>query len=192
MAEKNSSQQVQVMQHLTQAAVGWLLGCSPRSVRDYGDLTRAPDGSYNARDVLLWSSKRVPLPKLDDGEYEKIIVLADQISCDEQAIDAMLRTIDDLTAVHGEAVLMVLFGRIVDRWREQARLFRDLETDEDYRRQSEEIHRRFKTDESAKKSLRIVTVCETCKKIRTGKQWKKGEPPPGFAVTYDLCPECER
>jgi hypothetical protein len=188
----NSSKQVEVMKKLTQASAAWLAGISPRSLRDAADLVRAPNGTYSGRDVVAWCAKRVPLPKLDDNELEKILVLTDQISCDEQAIDAMLRTIDELKAVHGEHVLMILFGAVVDRWREQARLFRELETDEETRRQAEELHRKSRADESAKKSLRIVTVCETCKKIRTGKQWKKGEPPPGFAVTYDLCPECER
>jgi hypothetical protein len=192
VAEKNSSQQVQVMQHLTQAAVGWLLGCSPRSVRDYGDLTRAPDGSYNARDVLLWSSKRVPLPKLDDNELERILVLAAEFSCNEEAIEAIVREIGELRSHYGEHILLTLFSQIVDRWREQVRLFRELETDEETRRQAEELHRKSRADESAKKSLRIVVQCETCKKIRCGRQWKKGEPPAGFATVFDLCPECER
>jgi hypothetical protein len=188
----NSSKQVEVMKKLTQASAGWLAGLSPRSLRDAGDLVRAPNGTYSARDIVTWCCKRVPLPKLDDGEYENILVLADQISCDETCIEAIIRTIDNLTAAHGEPVLMILFGRILDRWREQARLFRELENDEEYRRQAEDIHRRSKADESANKSLRIVVQCETCKKVRTGKQWKKGEAPPGFAVTYDICPECER
>ncbi|MGA2062569.1 MAG: hypothetical protein ABSG67_18970 [Thermoguttaceae bacterium] len=155
-------------------------------------MIRSPDGSYDARDVVAWCSKKIQPPKLNDNELERILVLAAEFSCNEEAIEVIVREIGELRSHYGEHILLTLFSQIVDRWREQVRLFRELETDEETRRQAEELHRKSRADESAKKSLRIVTVCETCKKIRTGKQWKKGEPPPGFAVTYDLCPECER
>ena len=42
------------MQSLSQRATAWLLGVSPRTLRDYVDLPRNDDGTYNAREVIAW------------------------------------------------------------------------------------------------------------------------------------------
>jgi len=142
--------------------------------------------------VVAWCSKKIQPPKLNDNELERILVLAAEFSCNEEAIEVIVREIGELRSHYGEHILLTLFSQIVDRWTEQSKLFKDLEGNEDYRRQAAERHRQCEFDESAKKSLRIVTVCDKCGKVRSGKRWSKGSVPAGFATVFDLCPECER
>ena len=49
-----SQEEIKGLQSLSQRAAAWLLGVSPRSLRDYVDLPRNDDGTYNAREVIAW------------------------------------------------------------------------------------------------------------------------------------------
>jgi hypothetical protein len=46
------------LQTLSQTAAGWLVGLSPRTLRDKHDLERNADGTYDARKLLAWAILR--------------------------------------------------------------------------------------------------------------------------------------
>lgn len=45
---------VEAMASLPQGAAAWLVGVSPRTLRDRQVVPRNADGTYNAQDVVLW------------------------------------------------------------------------------------------------------------------------------------------
>ena len=50
-----SCEQIEILQHLKQQSMAWLINRAPRTLRDRGDIPRQPDGTYNAKEVLAWS-----------------------------------------------------------------------------------------------------------------------------------------
>lgn len=70
MAKRNKpdSPAVRTMKRLPQADAAWLLGVTARAVRDYHDLQRNRDKTYNAAVVLKWATARAarPVPTGDD------------------------------------------------------------------------------------------------------------------------------
>ena len=50
----STADEIKVLGSLSQGAAAWLLGISPRSLRDRNTLPRNPDGTYDAREVLAW------------------------------------------------------------------------------------------------------------------------------------------
>jgi len=44
--------EIEILQSLSQRGVAFLLGVTPRSVRNYADLPRNADGNYNGREVV--------------------------------------------------------------------------------------------------------------------------------------------
>jgi hypothetical protein len=60
--------EIEMLQSLSQRGVAFLLGVTPRSVRNYADLPRNDDGSYDAREVVAFvRSKLRPIaPPIPD------------------------------------------------------------------------------------------------------------------------------
>jgi predicted transcriptional regulator len=46
--------EIEMLQSLSQRGVAFLLGVTPRSVRNYADLPRNDDGSYDVREIIAW------------------------------------------------------------------------------------------------------------------------------------------
>ncbi|MFH1110181.1 MAG: hypothetical protein V1790_13460 [Planctomycetota bacterium] len=65
-----------MLQSLSQCAVAYLLRVTPRSVRNYTDLPRNDNGSYDARAILEWVRSKAR-PTVDRfGDSDLIAVLA--------------------------------------------------------------------------------------------------------------------
>jgi hypothetical protein len=58
------SDEIRVLQNLSQQAAGWLADVSPRSLRDWeaAGLPRNADGTYDAREVIAFLRRRRPDP----------------------------------------------------------------------------------------------------------------------------------
>ena len=63
-----SQAEIKGLQSLSQRATAWLLGVSPRTLRDYVDLPRNDDGSYDGQEVVAFvRSKLRPIaPPIPD------------------------------------------------------------------------------------------------------------------------------
>ena len=74
-----ASDQVKVLQSLSQGATAWLLGVSPRALRDRPTLPRNPDGTYDAQQVLGWAveQERESCHALMAAASERLEVLCD-------------------------------------------------------------------------------------------------------------------
>ncbi len=68
--------EIKTLRSLSQRAVAFLLGVTPRSIRAYTDLRRNDDGSYDCREVIAWvrSKARPAAPPL--GDRDLIALLA--------------------------------------------------------------------------------------------------------------------
>jgi hypothetical protein len=68
--------EIKTLGALSQRAVAFLLGVSPRSIRAYTDLRRNDDGSYDCRAVIAWvrSKARPAVAPLGDRELITALV----------------------------------------------------------------------------------------------------------------------
>ncbi len=71
-----SQEEIKCLQSLSQRATAFLLGVSPRTLRDYVDLPRKDDGSYDCRAVVEWvrSKARPTVAPLGDCELLTALV----------------------------------------------------------------------------------------------------------------------
>jgi len=70
-----SQEVIKGLQSLTRRAVAWLLGISPRTLRDYVDLPRNDDRTYDARQVVAFirSKLRPIVPPIPDWELAVLL-----------------------------------------------------------------------------------------------------------------------
>lgn len=71
-----SQEEIKGLQSLSQRATAFLLGVSPRSLRDYVDLPRNDNGSYDCRAIVEWvrSKTRPAAPPLGDSALIALLV----------------------------------------------------------------------------------------------------------------------
>lgn len=188
--DKTTTEQIETLQRLGQGAVAWLLDRSPRTVRDAHELRRAADGSYNTRDVLTWVARRWPRPKLDDDEYEKLLLLAENVHDAEHHAAALVRIVGELRQRHGDGVAVELLDLLLADWQGYVDLER-LEESPAMLRQREQQAREQEQQKEADRDLRQATICHRCKKLRQGRRWLRSAPPAGFVTLQGTCPSCQ-
>jgi predicted transcriptional regulator len=65
--QQSADREIEQLQALTQKAVAYLLGVTPRRVRDYKDLPRNSDGTYDGKQLLEWYATRNSSGDLTSG-----------------------------------------------------------------------------------------------------------------------------
>ena len=114
-----------MLQRLTQQAAGWLIELNGRTLRDHNEIPRDADGRYNARDLLRWAAERVPRPKLDDADYERLLLVADQFTwtfngeCPDGMAVGTYNAMQALEAKHGDGVRVLLADLLMEWLREE-------------------------------------------------------------------------
>lgn len=67
--------EIKTLRSLSQRAVAFLLGVTPRTLRDYVDLPRKDDGTYDCRAVVEWARSKARPPAAPFGDSELIAAL---------------------------------------------------------------------------------------------------------------------
>lgn len=174
-ADLGPAGEIAVMERLSQQAAAWLLGFSPRSLRDHPEIKRNPDGTYNGRELVAWLRNHAVTPELEDDHYELVLRIADDF--DEGSADRMVLPIERLIESIGgnpDLALAAIWRVILDGARERARLYPALY----------ELTEGFST---------CVYVCEKCDRYRNGRRWHKGTPPSQPSkdeIMKAVCPAC--
>lgn len=190
----SASGQVEVLQALKQSATAWLLDVSTRTLRDYADLPREKDGTYDARKVVQWAARRLPSAQLDDDAFERLTLIVDAV-CGEfesalPTIAEFLRSVDEQFGDLGLALVARELLRSAEQWiDEDPDLYRDRTAIELRRQLEKDMETAHREDQVAR--LRFYVRCEVCKKIRHGRRWHKGEPPEGLPEQPGRCPDCK-
>ena len=189
-----SSEQVHVLQNLSQQASAFLIGLTARSLRDHPEIPRHADGSYDAREVVKWSRRRVELDEIDDSTLERIMTALDWIYQDTKA--PFVQLVDDLAQDFGDMGYAYLGRALADDWRESYKLERDDKhcrppTDDELQG-LDNFDREQLIERRAKNGLRIKTVCENCGRVRHGKNWPSKYVPEGYATVSGICPKCSK
>jgi hypothetical protein len=68
-------EEIKVLQSLSQRAVAFLLGVTPRTIRAYTDLRRNDDGTYDCRAVVEWVKVKARPAVAPFGDRELIALL---------------------------------------------------------------------------------------------------------------------
>lgn len=63
---------------MTKQAAGWLIELNGRTLRDHNETPWDSDGRYSARDLLRWAAPWVPRRGLDNADYERLLLVADE------------------------------------------------------------------------------------------------------------------
>jgi hypothetical protein len=67
--------EIKTLEALSQRAVAFLLGVTPRSIRAYTDLRRNDDGSYDCREVIAFVKMKARPARTPLGDGELIATL---------------------------------------------------------------------------------------------------------------------
>lgn len=182
---------IELMQALHQKAAAWLLGFSPRTLRDQ-IAPRNADGSYNAAKLVEWLVRRKPAPKLPDDELEKLLTAASEVTLgNDEAYTAIVDLIDELQTQHGGGAVQAFGEIMVTLMRRYAvPVSREPATLPEQRIGIP--HEDYVANKLQHAELRVATVCERCDRLRRGSQWIKSDPPSGFAVRSETCPQCAK
>ncbi len=185
--------QIQVMQSLTQEASAWLLGCTTRHLRDHGGaIVRNADGSYNAKELVDWNRKRVPIPNLTDEEYERCLQAGMMLLDPDPRKGAapFLGFLEELRDQYGDAGIVAFFGIFKDAYAAEIREQRDRSGPESFdswvgnkrERYDDEVRHPYE-----RSSLRLVVWCVECRKRRVGRRWVAGDEPDRTVIFRDIC-----
>jgi hypothetical protein len=180
------------LESIPQSAAAWLLGKSSRMLRDYSDLPRNADGTYNAQRLVEWARSRSrPAADLADADLERLATLAELLwlPSDDQ-LPAAVGLVTELHKRYGDAVFIELVQAILAQWRPMVEQQRQLEADPAHHRRQADQARRQMADDEARAALRISTVCQCCSRIRRGRSWIKVNPPADHVVLPGRCPAC--
>ena len=187
----NSAENIEVLKNLDQQSAAYLVGLSPRTLRDHPEIPRAPDGSYDARQLVEWDKTRLEVAEIDDALWERILMLIDQRLIREP-FSTPFGILNDLNIKYGDAGL-VAFGReLLRQYRGMYEAFEDdcdLPTSEDIDRERQRAVKALRESVSEDR-LEIVLVCQWCKAWRQGRTWYSGEPPYP-KVLHACCPDCK-
>jgi hypothetical protein len=190
LSNLTGTEQIKVMENLTQQAAGWLLGLTARTMRDWPTIPRGADGRYNAAALVKWQAGRVERANLADTEYETLLTIAEATDIDGLA--GAVKALGDLRRAYGAGILAEFGEILLGKWGEILDASPEhfgAPTPADLR-QKDEARRKADAEAEARRELRIATICDACKKLRRGRRWIKAGPPAGFVVMADLCPAC--
>ena len=181
-------QQIKMLGALNQQSAAWVVGVEPRTLRDKG-APRNEDGTYDARELLAWSSTASSTTELDDSVMERCLNVAEFLECEihtDTALAAIVDLLRELRSTGSEhllafsAVLLVVLAERRDRLPKTI---------------TEPMHPRGVMDTEARKlayeSMRVATTCPTCGKLRRGTTWLKADVPRGHFQFVGECPACE-
>jgi len=187
-------EQVAAMKSLTQSAAAWLVGVSPRALRDHPDIRRSGDGTYDATDLLEWVAGRIPEPALTDEELERVLVASEHFEVvDTLAVGPIIDTLTALKDKYGDPGLIVFVREVMAYFSARIADFPDQyrEPTAAEMRVKAERHVDQEKRSVAFSRLRITIVCEKCGKLRRGRRWVNQKPPKDHAVVKGVCPKCE-
>lgn len=179
------------MENLTQQAAAWLAGVSARTLRDYSDLRRSADGTYDAREVLVWSARRVPHPDFDDEQIERLMLASEFLYGVAGGDVELLTILDELKSVrekYGDAGLAEFAKLLMREWSISIEPYRQ----KAMAGESEDDARQLREEAKARAEFRISVVCEKCGKLRKGRTWINASPPAGYLKMFGFCPEHSR
>ncbi|HUQ70678.1 MAG TPA: hypothetical protein VM165_14205 [Planctomycetaceae bacterium] len=169
--------EIATMSKLTQQSAAWLIGCSPRTLRDHPEIARHPDGTYSGKVLVEWLRNQGSAPELSDDDYEIALRLADEF--DEGSASRMVKAMEQLVkAIGGDPALALaaVWQVISDDVRERAGLYPAIYP--------------FVTGFTGK-----IYVCEDCGRYRNGRKWHPGphpDKPNREERLMAVCPKCSR
>ncbi len=191
-------QQIIVMKSLTQEAAAWLLGVTSRTLRHHsGKITRHADDSYDARAVVSSGLLKAEPPELSPDEQESCIRAAEFLTGDYCVVSpAVMRLIRELEEKHGDRGLAEFVKLVRETWIEDYQATdRDppLPSEAELRRQIEEqvettLRSRLKWNADAR--LKRGVECESCGKVRRGRQWVTAKAKADEHCLLGTCPSC--
>lgn len=185
------AKQINEMQQLTPRAAAWLAGVPVSTLRDAAaTLPPASDGTYCAQTVSNWANARM-LSTVDDGDLETIHKAIDVYGWSQEP-GPLARVIN---------LMRSKYGRGADGWFLDALLFcGELSgtdvldqlprlTDEELLSRAREAYE-AERNRRAELRLNFSCVCESCKRLRRGNRWVKGEPDADEVVIAAICNKC--
>ena len=182
--------QVLAMKRLAPNAAAWLLGVSPRSLRDFVDLDRGANGSYDAQAIVDFAIRRGKRPNLADEQIEEFQIIVSELGF--RAVE-MIRTafyqLSTLRDKHGDGVLLEFVELLLADWAE----FVDTDKDSPDTAVEEALNNLAPGTIAAEHALRIAIVCPMCNRLRVGRTWRKKKPPKDYITLTagSRCPRCE-
>jgi len=190
-AKLTGTVEIAIMEQLSQQAAAWLIGITPRALRDQ-DAPRRPDGCYDARSLTEWATSRITQVKLTDGELEKLLTVVDSMS--GLLTPAMLSDLDELHSKHGVSGWLAFLVTFIEESKADIARYPDAtrpKAQEDIDLAVAECHERMENS-IASDALKVATVCEDCGKLRRGRKWVVEDPPADHCVAEWVCPRCEK
>lgn len=189
----SGAQQITMMRSLSQQAAAWLTGRNGRSLRDDPTIPRAADGGYDAQELLEWASRRLPEPTLTNDQFERALVISQEITSAGFALPAFVDFLESLENDYGDSGLVAFVRQLLAECRQAIEDCPDADREPSAAELREEIQRRMEQERQhrARNRFELATVCEQCGRLRRGRDWVKGKPPAGFAVQTTTCPRCE-
>ena len=196
MAKAKTSNDLATLRRLNQQSAAWLVGVSARTLRDWVDAPRNDDGSYDGRELVAWAQKRLPRPDITDQDYERLLVIIDELAtsgagCCSGA--AMLDILTELRDVYGENAWLMFVDLLIEKWSEDFggdKPASYIEPDETEIRQRVLESIDNKRIQTAHNRLEIAVVCPECGRLRRGRKWVEDSPPSRYAVVGQQCNDC--
>lgn len=155
---------------IDQQAAAMLLGVSARSVRDYHDLPRNHDGTYNLGAVIDFARRRIKLALLEGDDAEYVLQVGEEVGLYPGAV-SVLEALHRIDARHGDAGLLSAMRAFMCAMRENCGMWPTLPEPVPFQR----------------------VTCEGCGAVRVGSDWMKpaSVPDRGRPITHSICPTCE-
>ena len=184
------------MQRLPQSVAAWLVGLTPRALRDHASCPRNDDGTYDAKAVSAWSIGRRELANLTDEDVEQCYCISDLLhEALYESSGPVVRAIRDLELKYGDKALVTFATLFFEEWSraadfEEGRTPASSKERLEWERREEEVRREGAAYEEARDNLLASWVCDQCGKLRRGRRWVDQEPPSSHIVLRDICPVC--
>lgn len=193
LAKLTGAQQIEVLKNLTQQGAAFLLGLSPRCLRDHPESPRSADGTYDARALLSSGMLHRDLPELSVDELEKAFAVAEEFV--HQITPPILRFMRGIRERHSDAGLSAVLVVMLDYWAELVDDNETEPTDQQIREKLEsEIDARLQSAQRDRlhQQLKVAVRCEHCGKLRRGREWLKARTPVGYVEAGSICPSCDK
>ena len=156
---------------LPQVVAAWLVGVSPRTLRDRISVPRNSNGTYDARALLQWELTHCSAARLNDQQREACWLIGSMLT---EALCPVLGALHQLlhTLGGGPDARAAVLAMLID--------YAEIEIEVS----GEHLPNR-------PPSINLVLVCAQCGKMRTGSRWTEETPPAGVTVDdHQKCPKC--
>lgn len=190
------AEQIHELKSLSQQAAAYMLDANGRSLRDWPDIPRHGDGTYDAQDLVAWARRRLPRPDLADEDLEEVLTVCELLySGAHEAWGLLADWLRNFHARYGDAGFALVLQTMLDEFRQQAangdgraRAGRPPTWPEWIEQQRPAYNAEVQAWERT--VLDVATVCSGCSRLRRGRRWVQTVPPAGFRVTPGECPAC--